>query len=416
MIFNYRAIDKKGVVIEGKVESITQKEAQNKLGKLGLNVVEMKAPSEFSLWMKSLERALGISQLGLDRKGQIEFYKEVQSLLKVGLSPMEAITYMSSPNTDSLKQKLAAQSVLQKMQEGNHFSQAMKVAGFPSAACESLWVGEATGSLQKAIFAVIRQEELAKKLGEGMLGIYLGPFLIGAAMIAAFIASIIYMVPIQMKVIDNLVSGPEEYPMMSASVAWLGEWGILLTGTVVGTVFTILFLLKVVLNYSESFRYKWDVFKMGFPVFGPFYLYQEYARITNLLGIALGKTKKQSIVTGMLMHQVHSPVMKNKMTRIHHLVDDKGFTLSEAMQSVDFNQLISTFIKRGEQAGMKEVSSILNDITEHFEYKSLHNLEVLKGASELSNMLILITLSIPVLLISVGPSLDQIPLMMSKVG
>lgn len=415
MIYNYRALDKKGRLVEGKTESYSERDAHEKLRAMGLNVVEIKRPGHFETWVKGIKASLGVKDLGLNKSGQIEFYKEIQSLLKVGLSTLEAIQYMSSPASEDLNQKLAAQSVLQRMQEGETFSSSIKLAGFPDTASEAFWVGEATGSLPKAIDAIIRQEQLNKQISEGILGIYLAPLLTGSLMILVFVATVIYMVPIQLQVINSLVNSPDEYPPMSEAVFWMGQWGIPLVGAIIGSGFLLFVILKTVLFSVPKLKLKWDYFKMGFPVFGGFYKFQEYARVTNLLGIALGKTKKQSIVTDMLKNQVKSPAMKDKMGKIHSLVDDKGYTLSQAMNEVEFNQLISTFVKRGEQSGRGEVSAILEDITRHFEYKSLHNLEVLKGMSEVTNMLILVVLSSPVLLISVGPSLDQVQLMMSKI-
>lgn len=415
MIFNYRALDKRGRLVEGKTEAVSRREAENKLSSLSLRVVEIKQPGAFEVWIKGVKASLGMKDLELDQKGQIEFYKEIQSLLKVGLSPLEAVSYMASPTAEDKNQKLAAQSVLQRMQEGESFSSAIKMAGFPDSTGESLWVGEATGSLLKALEAVIRQEQLNKDVSSGILSVYLGPAISGAVMLAAFVATVIFMVPIQIQVIDSLVTNPSEYPPMSAAVFWMGNWGIPLVGGIFGLLFLSIIVMKTILYSVPSFRLKWDVFKMSFPLFGGFYKYQEYARVTNLLGIALGKTSKQSMVTEMLKNQVNSPAMKDKMKKIHMLVEDKGYTLSQAMQEAEFNSLIATFVKRGEQSGRKDVANILDDITRHFEYKTKHHLEVLKGISEMGNMLLLLILAAPVLLISVGPSLDQVTLMMNKI-
>jgi len=415
MIFNYRALDEKGRLVEGRTEAKTAKEAEGKLFDLSLKVLELKQPNIFERWGKGLKVALGVKDLELDRRGQVEFYKEIVSLLGVGLSPMECISYMASPSSEDKKQKLTAQAILQYMHEGETFSSSLKMAGFPESVVESLVVGEATGSLIPALDAIIRQEQLTKDVISGLLSIYVGPAISGGVMLAAFVGVVVYMVPIQMQVIDSFVSSPDEYPPMSATVAMLGKWGIPMVVGFFSLIFLVWLFIQATLYAVPSFRLKWDSFKMSFPLFGGFYRYQEYARITNMLGIALGKASRQSMVTNMLKNQVKSPVMKRKMEKIHYLVDEKGYTLSQGMHEAGFNSLITTFVKRGEQSGRKEAAGVLQDITQHFEHKTRYHLEMLKSLSEMFNMLILVVMAMPVLLISVGPSLDQVSLMMSRI-
>lgn len=414
MIYSYKALDEKGRLIEGETDAANESIVRKRLLNQNFTVIEVAGQGVVELFISTLKQSFGSSKSSVTKRERMEFYKEASTLLKIGLPIGDVIIQMSSVDTEDQGVRRVAQRVRQKLDEGERLSIAMRFSGFPVSVTETISVGEATGTLKKAFEAVIRQDELSTKIKKELWGIYLAPILSGTFMLMAFIGSILFMIPVQKQVIKNLESDPELYPPLSKITFWLGDYGILSIEILAAVVLILVVAIKIASAVSWRFNLFYDNKKMSIPFFGSFYRFQEYARICNLLSATVGSVKTPSLVTGLLRKQVSSPYLKDMMERMHTLVDKKGMRLSQAMSEVGFNSLITRFISRGEKSGSRDSAEILDDITRHYEEKTMNNLAVLKGLSDVSNMIILIVLSTPVLIIAVGPSIDQVTLMMNR--
>ncbi|WP_127471942.1 type II secretion system F family protein [Thiomicrorhabdus aquaedulcis] len=404
MIYKYEGFDASNRYIEGRMESSSEEDLSASLKKIGISLVEAKKIYFSSAGLKTR----------LSPNETIDLFKEILSLLKSGLKPLEAMEYISSYSMDSKKIRKIGYDAYTAMKNGSTMALALKEAGLPKKYFDVISVGELTGNIMTAFTIEIEQIELQLKIRKGFNTIYIAPAVSGVFMIIATIATIIFLAPMQRKIIDALVSDPSEIPPFSTAAFWIADYGI---QSIIGFfvfLFGFFFIRKLLRSISEPIDVFFDLVSLSTPVFGVFYRNAEYAKISSILVLAMGSGNKQSTVMEIIKEQVSSPFFKKKLKEVYLMVKKEGYLVSDALARVEMNQLLVITLKRGEMMDRKEAASIVSDLSKEFEKKSLYNMEILKGASEMINMILLSVLSIPVLLISVAPAIDQVTLMMNR--
>lgn len=411
MIYNYEGIDSKNRHVFGSIEATNEKEAMSRVQRQGVVIIELASAS----FMSRIKKALSMqSKVYLSEKETLGFLKELKSVLKTGLSAIDAMEYMAKNTEDGKKFAKVAILAAQGMHTGDSLSDSLRMAGLSAKYCDVLSVGEKAGNIDVALEAEIDQIELSIKIKKGYSTVYVAPAVSATFMLLATIGAIIYLIPMQEKIIYSLVSDKSEIPIWSTVAFWIGDYGVQI---IIGFFITLIsyFIIKAILTrVFESVALFFDAMALRIPVFGTFYRNAEHSRVCSMLMLSMASGGRQDEVLALIKNQSKSEFFRRKLTKAHMLVSREGYLMSDAFLEVSFNGLIVAFIKRGERADRDVAVSLMKELGDEFSDKSIYNLEILKGASEMINMMLLTILSAPVLLISVAPAIDQVTLMMNR--
>lgn len=410
MRFYFKAVNKKKSEIEGDITAKNESEAIKLLKNKGLTVLSIK---QDSFWFQ-LIRFFSKNTYGLSDQEVSFYFKEIVSVLSTGMSELESIEYLAMNSEENKKFKLLSVVIESRMRNGESMSKAMNASGILKKYTDVVSIGESTGETKVALLSVVEQIELSKKIQKGFNTIYIAPAVSGSIMLLATVAAIIWLVPMQEKIIYTLAPTGVEIPIMSRIAFAIGDYGIqVIVGFVVSIILFFLFK-KIGSLVSERIAMFFDVTSLKIPIFGVFYRSVEYARICSMLMLAMSSGNKQEEVLRLIKNQVGSISLKKKIEASHEMVLNQGYLISQALEESGFNGIVVNFVRRGERLDKKSSAKLMSELTKDFSEKALHNMEILKGASEMINMILLTILSGPILMISVAPAVDQITLTMSR--
>lgn len=409
-VFHYEGIDSSENLIAGTIEAESQYDAIQRLNTRGITATEIEPENG---WMKFKKR-LEFSKSALSKRETWEFFKEFLSVIKTGLSPLEAFEYMSQNSEDNPKFAKLSLDAYQAINYGAELTEALMQCGIERKYCDVIKVGSSSGNLAIALESEIEQIELEIKIAKGFNSIYAAPAVTAFFMLIVTIGAIIWLVPMQEKLIYSLATNEEDIPLMSSMAFLIGDYGI---QAIIGFIlFVILFIAgkRFLTMTSHRAALFFDEKALKIPVFGSFYRNREFAKTCSMFMLALATGDKQADVIRLIMDQTNSVSYKERLKRAYQLVEHEGYLISDALNEIGFNGLITAFMRRGERTDRHEAVEMMKSLSKEFSEKSLYNMDVLKGASEMINMIMLGILSMPVLIISVGPSIDQITLAMSR--
>lgn len=410
MKFLYESLDAKHRLVEGVVDAENREHAVRIINAKGLKIIELQRET---FW-HNLARKLNSNRVTLSDDETSSLLKELRSVLKSGLKPLEALEFISIHSEDNKKIREASLHIYQDMKNGASLYEAFNQAGMKVQYCSILDIGEKSGDLSTALDVAVDQIKLGIQIKKGFTAIYAGPAVTATFMLLATIASIVWLIPLQENIIYSLAETPEQVPPISAAAFWIGRNGIPI---IIGFfLFIIGFLLfkKIGSYYIDSVETFFDTTALKMPVFGSFHRNAEYSKICSMLMISMSSGFNQKEVIQVIKDQLNTKFYRTKMNRAYKMVDEEGYLISQAFDKLKISGVIVANLKRGERADNQEAVSIMRGLSEEFSARAVHNLEVLKGASEMINMFVLSILSIPVLMISVAPAIDQITLMMNK--
>lgn len=407
MIFLYEGLDQNSKLVYGVIDASSEQSALIRLQDKGYRISEIKPESFWSKFKKSL------SSGQLTEEQSVQFFKEFLSILKAGLKPIESMEYMAGNNEEEKRFRYIAEQAYELMSEGDALPDALRQAGMKSEYCDVLSVGDRTGHVQEALASLIDQLELKIETNKGFKSIYVGPVLSIIVILLFTIGSILFLVPIQRDMIMQFVGSDESrIPLMSSISFWLGDYGIQSIVGFVLLLFVFIFFKRFGSAHYPSVAFFFDKLALKMPVFGGFYRNSEYSRICSMLMLAMSFGGRTDEVVSLIKDQSSSVTLQKRMQEVYIMVKEEGYMLSQALEEVHFNGIIVSTLKRGERSGTHESIDLMRGLSKEFSAKTLHNLEMLKSASDMINMIVLAVLSIPVLIITIAPTVDQVTLML----
>ncbi|MFH1645355.1 MAG: type II secretion system F family protein, partial [Candidatus Omnitrophota bacterium] len=148
MLFTYKARDKQGELVVGKLEEKNEASLIAELEKMGYSVIEVKAQKGFAFSLSNiLERFKP-----LDKKDVIIFTRQMSTLLRTGTGLAPGLSAVSGQVKDRRLNEMI-EDIRQSVQSGSSFSEAL--SKYPQAFSElyisMVEVGEAGGMLDQSL-------------------------------------------------------------------------------------------------------------------------------------------------------------------------------------------------------------------------------------------------------------------------
>jgi general secretion pathway protein F/type IV pilus assembly protein PilC len=280
MIFKYKGISSEGKKLSQKIEASSLDEAKSKLKANGviIQTIEEDSPSLFD----------GISFLGkykIPPKELAALSRELSMYIRSGISIVSAIKIVQTHYAKNKKMKLFLTTVSTHLDEGNNFYTALstqEVVELPSFYVESIKVSENGGILDEVLIELSRFLKEQDSINKEIKGAFAYPsfmIIISLVMISFMLA---YVVP---EITGIFKSMDQELPTPTKFVIALGDFFNNNFTTLLGFLFSFVFVFVVLMKKSKTFAYSVHRLLLKLPLFGEIIQKSELARFSYIASL-----------------------------------------------------------------------------------------------------------------------------------
>jgi type IV pilus assembly protein PilC len=337
--FKYTAINATGQTIKGVIEAGDRKELDSKLGKLGLDPIQV---SEQRLALEIFQKAAKKEELA-----QFCFYLE--QLVKSGVPLLEGLTDLrDSVENKSLRQVVSV--VIQEVESGSTLSNAMKKHPkyFDEVFISLITAGEESGELARVLGSLGETIKWSDEMIKKTKKVFVYPTVALTVMCGAAYFLLVFVVPSLTEVITSM---GQELPVTTIALIATSNfiqnyWHIILA-TPFAIWFTMFLLVKTVPGIDLVF----DRAKIRFPIFGVVVEKMILSRFANTFGMLY--SSGVSVVDALRISEntLGNAFMKRSLQRItQEIINGKSMSLAFEESGI-FPPLVMRMMKLGETTG-----------------------------------------------------------------
>lgn len=356
--FTYRARDRQGTLITGRLEATDRLTLEANLDKMGLIPIAITTARTIT----PLTFQLGQLFHRIKTEDLILFTRQLATLFSAGVPLTKALTSLRGQTRNP---RLV--DVIKKIQDdiegGSTFAQALsrhpKVFGeLYSSMVEA---GETGGILEGILnrLATMAEKELENKIRIKSATLY--PKIVVGAIFIAIVILMTFVVPkfAQLYASFNVPLPLPTRILIVISNLFTTYWYLIL-GLVAGTTVSIMLYKRTGVG-----RYQWDSWRLRLPIFGPIFLKDTLSRFSSTLG-ALYKSglpilQSLDIVSRTVGNVVIARVIKNIEVNVR-----AGKNLSEPMESSRFfPPMVIQMVAVGEETG--KLDEVLERVAQHYD-------------------------------------------------
>ncbi len=357
--FNYEALDAKGAVVKGTIESDSAEAAATSLANQKLVPLDVKGLGT------GMQRDLKIPGFGgrTTLKDLAIFAKQFASMTSSGLALLRSLGILEE-QTANAKLKEAISKVREDVEGGATLSIAMQEhpEQFPPLMINMIKAGEAGGFLDDALARIAKMYEadanLRSKIKSAMtypVIVLIFSFLLGTGVI-------IFIVPVFEKMFKqlggNLPLPTQIMVTLSHNMPWI------LPLVIVGGFFGIKGYRRAV-QENHAFRLKMDRLKLRLPVFGTLFTKLAISRwsrnLGTLLGVGVPILQALEIVGGTSGNAVITEAMNDVRDTVR-----MGGQMSTALQKHPlFPSMVTQMMEVGEETG--QITEMLDKLADYYD-------------------------------------------------
>ncbi len=346
--FTYKAVDKLGRPAMGQLDAINEVDLEIRLSRMGLDLITFRAAAKTT----SLFNSRRVSNQDL-----VMFCFQLEQLSKAGVPLLESLNDLRESSNNLFFQKILG-AVSAEVEGGKMFSQAL--AQHPGVFSELfvslIAAGEHTGKLPTVLnnlFNTIRwQDELMTQTKK----LLMYPAFVAVVVLSAVVFLMTCLVPQMVSFLRNM---GQELPfntriLIAVSNTFVDYWWV-----IIGLPILVAAALAAMIKSNPVARYRFDLFKLNFPVTGAILhkiIMARFARYFALMyqtGIPILDAIK------ICENIVGNRVVADALARVHAQIN-AGDSMSESFRNAGlFPQLVVRMIKVGESTGALD-ESLLN--------------------------------------------------------
>ncbi len=357
--FKYRARDRLGKAIEGKVESPTLQLAGDQIHRLGylpISVEEVGTSSAFNL----LDRFDRLKRVRLE--DLVVFSQQLSTVYKAGLPLLTSLSNLKDQAENKKLQNVLDQ-VCEDVGNGNPLFSSMSKHPdvFSSVYVNMIRAGETSGRLGETLdrFVTLANRELQTRQRLKEATRY--PKIVIFSVIIAFAVLIAFVIPRFASTFAQF-NMPLPLPtriMIAINHLFQTYWYLVL-GALLGVSFSVRHYLK-----TEKGKYLWDKLKTRIPVLGPLFLKIGLSRFTNTFGMLNRSGIPILQALEITSTTVDNILLSQSIEKVRQKVS-QGSTLTEALkESGRFTPLVIQMISVGESSGT--LDEMLARVTDYYD-------------------------------------------------
>ena len=391
--FAYKARNLAGQLVQGVLESTDSSTAADQLSTTGIIPLEIavtKSPrlGDSEGWLARLthEKIRSIDvQL---------FSRQLYTLLKSGVPIMRGLAGLQESAINKSFARVLG-DIRESLDSGRDLSATMRRHPdvFSPFYLSMVRVGEMTGRLEEIFLRLFDHLEFERMMRERVRSAMRYPMFVVIAMGVAITVINLFVIPAFAKVYAGFNA---ELPLMTRILIFFSDfmvrfWPLMLAGLVGGVIAFRLYVETV------EGRYRWDKFKLGFPIVGKIVLKGSLARFARSL--ALSSKSGVPIAQGLVVvaQTVDNAYLAARITQMRDGIERGDSILRTAVTAAIFTPIVLQMIAVGEETG--ELDSLMDEIAEMYEREVDYELKTLSSQIE---PILIVGLGVVVLILALG--------------
>lgn len=360
--YHYRARDRRGVLVTGRLEAANPPSAAEQLIGTGLTPVDIKeaatavGESPIAAWLAdAFEPKITIIDLML-------FSRYMHSLMKAGVPIMRALAGLQESTVNGAFAAVIAELRI-ALDSGRTLSVAMRQHPqvFSRFYVSTVRVGEATGTLHETFSRLFSYLEFEKELRDRISGALRYPLIV-VLVVSIAVGVVNYaVIPAFAKIFKT---AGVALPVLTRILIWTSEvtqshWYVI--------IFVLICLVvgaKAAVR-SDSGRYAWDRYKLRLPLVGSIILRATLARFARSLALSLRAGVPVVQALTVVADVVDNLYIARRIELMRDGVERGESVLRTAAAAGVFTPTILQMIAVGEESG--EFDSLLSEIAEFYE-------------------------------------------------
>jgi MSHA biogenesis protein MshG len=374
--FYYKARDRKGSIVTGRIDAPNSWMAKKNLNKMNLVVLEV---NRFNL--KGLFQSLNEKVEEMSRTVTLEEKLVVMSQIETGMSVGIPIIQMMHILQEDVQNKFLRESISEishDISQGStlHEAFAKHHEIFDSTVIGLIKTGESTGKLDETLHRI---NQMIEKQGENRAKVKSATFYPKIVLFVMTMVTgvIVYFVIPKLK--DFLAGFRAELPpitqfVVGVSDAFINYWYLILIGGIV--------IRKAFLKYIETQdgKRQFDLFKLKVPGFGIIFHYLELNNFCFVLELLISSGVPLIDALEILKESQHNHIFKEAIGKCQEVID-KGGTLVKGMESsFVFPSSFRNLLAMGEETG--RMQPVLSKMGRYYQLQIDHKLDNLSKLIE----------------------------------
>ena len=370
-IYNYKARDKQGKLIAGRIESASSISAEKQIEELKLIPISVEEAASFS-WGDFLPVFQTIS-----KKDVIVFSRQLATLYQSGVPLTKSLdSLIEFARNKKFKEILT--EVKQDVESGQTLSKsfARHPKVFSEIYVNMVEVGETSGLLYDILvrLALLMEKDMTVKAKVKSATFY--PKIVVSAIIIAVVILVGFVIP-KFAMLYKSFNVPlplETRILVAISNFFVSYWYIVLIAS------AALFAgVKFYLNSSAG-RLWWDEHKLKIPIFGSIFYKSMMSQFTRIFGLLFQSGLPVNRAFELIRNAVNNKFFTNKIDEIQSDVTRGESITNSFKNSKIFSGIIIQMVSVGEETG--HIDEMLGKVADYFDEDLDHQLSMLQASIE----------------------------------
>ncbi len=392
-IFNYKAVDPEGRLIQGRLDAINLVDLEMRLKRMEMDLVSGTPVSSWDLFGGSVPR-----------RELINFCFHLEQLNRAGVPILEGLADLRDSLEHPRFREVVA-SLIESIEGGHTLSQAMADHRqvFSKVFVSLVKAGELTGRLSEVLQSLTESLKWEDEIASHTKKLIMYPAFVGTIVLGATFFLMIYMVPQLKQFVRNMGQElpPQTKALFFVSDLLVNYWYIALLLPVFA-----LALLQFLLRTNPVVRHRFDAFKLRIPVFGPILKKIILSRFANTFALlyASGIPILDSIRT--TQEVVGNQVIRKGLEKVEELIGE-GQNVTTAFHTIGlFPPLVIRMLRVGENTG--SLDTALRNVSYFFNRDVKESVDKIQTLIEPALTLVLGSVLGWIMLAVLGPVYDVI--------
>lgn len=376
--FSYKARDARGELLQGVMEGADSGAVANQLASAGATPVQITL-TRGGATAKGQESA-GLKRLFARPVTSMDvqlFSRQIYTLLKSGVPIMRGLAGLQE---SAINPSFGAviKDLRESLDAGRELSVAMRrhPKVFSEFYLSMVRVGEMTGRLEEVFLRLFDHMEFEREMRARVKSATRYPIFVITAMVIAIVIVNIFVIPQFVKVFESFHA---ELPLMTrlliASSAFMVAYWMQLAVVTVGAIVG----LRAWIGTAAG-RYRWDRFKLKFPIAGKIIQKATLARFAR--SFSLSSRSGVPIVQALTVvsQTVDNSFLGRRVERMRDSVERGDSILRTAVASKVFTPVVIQMIAVGEESG--SLDELMDEIAQMYEREVDYELKTLAAQIE----------------------------------
>ncbi|MHB1696861.1 MAG: type II secretion system F family protein [bacterium] len=370
-IYNYRARDKQGKLVTGRIESVSPISAEKQIEDLRLIPISIEEASSFSMgdFFPDFQR--------ISKKDVIIFSRQLATLYQSGVPLTKSLdSLIEFARNKKFKEVLT--EVKQDVENGQTLSNGL--ARHPEVFSEiyvnMVEVGETSGLLYDILvrLALLMEKDMAVKAKVKSATFY--PKIVLSAIIIAVVILVGFVIPkFSMLYKSFNVPLPLETRILVAISNFFVSWWYIVLIISAALVIAVKLYLK-----SSGGRLWWDKHKLKIPIFGSIFYKSMMSQFTRIFGLLFQSGLPLNRSFELIRNAVNNKFFTNKIDEIQSDVTRGESIANSFRNSKIFSGIIIQMVSVGEETG--HIDEMLAKVADYFDEDLDHQLSMLQASIE----------------------------------